>query len=166
GGVIHNVSSIISHEDFSLKTVKNDIALMHLSDPITVNSHAGVVDLAEEDFDLEEGSVVQISGWGATRNVNETNQNLRFVEVVVQDQQKCAKAYKKHKLSITENQYCAGTAAGDKDSCTGDSGGPSTYEGVQVGIVSYGKGCARAKYPGVYTKISKYRQWSRIHTGI
>lgn len=44
-------------------------------------------------------------------------------------------------------------------SCQGDSGGPiigmySNGTRVLVGIVSFGIGCADARYPGVYAKVS------------
>ena len=32
--------------------------------------------------------------------------------------------------------------------CTGDTGGPITYQGTHVGIVSWGYGCARPYFPG------------------
>lgn len=35
-----------------------------------------------------------------------------------------------------------------------DSGGPLAVEGRQVGIVSWGMGCAVPLYPGIYTRIS------------
>eukprot|EP00934_Nitzschia_sp_Nitz4_P000990 Nitzschia sp. Nitz4//scaffold25_size161228//85672//86970//NITZ4_002434-RA/size161228-augustus-gene-0.114-mRNA-1//1//CDS//3329544598//990//frame0 len=59
---------------------------------------------------------------------------------------------------------CAGDLAGGKDSCFGDSGGPLVQyleDGsvVQVGIVSFGAGCARENNPGVYTRLSTFYEW-------
>ena len=66
-------------------------------------------------------------------------------------------------------QICAGT--GGTDSCQGDSGGPlvaRTWEGgpVQIGVVSWGLGCARADSPGIYARVSAYTGWIASVTGI
>jgi secreted trypsin-like serine protease len=50
------------------------------------------------------------------------------------------------------------------DTCQGDSGGPlmmfsSDRQWILVGIVSYGKGCARIGLSGVYTRVDVFETW-------
>ena len=64
---------------------------------------------------------------------------------------------------ITSNMFCAGEPAGGKDSCQGDSGGfiGAAKDGgfVQLGVVSWGIGCARPELFGVYTRVGNYGDW-------
>jgi len=71
---------------------------------------------------------------------------------------------------IGAGQLCAGLEDGGRDSCQGDSGGPlimTDADGCpwQVGIVSWGEGCADTHAYGVYTRISYYADWIQSHTG-
>lgn len=54
---------------------------------------------------------------------------------------------------------CAGFSNGHGGACQGDSGGPFTYDGKVLGVVSFGAGCNRHRYPGVYMNVAFYRNW-------
>ncbi len=92
---------------------------------------------------------------------------LRKVDLPLQSAALCSSALGS---SFTDNMLCAGVQQGGLDSCQGDSGGPlvtSSGSGqLQVGIVSWGLGCALPGRPGVYTRISRYLDWIRQTTGV
>ena len=80
--------------------------------------------------------------------------------------QACNDAYAAYG-GITDNMICAGFDEGGKDSCQGDSGGPfvcmENGNPVITGVVSFGIGCARADFPGVYAKVTNYLPWIRAN---
>nr|BFE67853.1 serine protease [Actinoplanes digitatis] len=109
----------------------------------------------------DETGTQTILGWGNTREGSmQQETKLRFGSVRIVPDGPCAKAYKKIVDLVEDEMICA--AAPGVDSCQGDSGGPMVRQlargkWVQVGIVSWGLGCAREGYPGVYTQVSKFR---------
>ena len=68
------------------------------------------------------------------------------------------------KVSYIEFLISILIAAVHLDTCQGDSGGPlmlytESEQWVLVGLTSYGVGCARASYAGVYTRVAAYQSW-------
>jgi len=104
-----------------------------------------------------------ILGWGADHEGGYQQRWLLKATVPDVDDATCGTAYRDSGANfVDEAMLCAGLfGTGGVDTCQGDSGGPmvrqtATDAFVQVGIVSWGHGCAQAQYPGVYTEVSTY----------
>ena len=88
---------------------------------------------------------------------------LQKAYVKVQTQSSCKKNYALADVTITDKMVCAGWPNGGVDACLGDSGGPlmAVEDGYYklCGITSFGIGCARVGYYGVYTQVCHYIDW-------
>jgi trypsin len=146
-------SRIFIHPSYNGGTFNNDIALIKVSSSFTLNSRVATTSVRGLPG---SGSQLTVIGWGATREGGGGANTLRKVNVSLQSSSSCSSAYPGQ---ITGNMFCAGEVNGGKDSCQGDSGGPIFIGGQQVGIVSWGNGCARARQYGVYTLASNYTTW-------
>jgi len=89
---------------------------------------------------------------------------LREVKVPIVDNNICSnQLLKLGDTLFPDLQLCAGYPEGGRDACHADSGGPLFIQApngpILVGIVSWGNGCAQPNSPGVYTRISKVKDW-------
>ncbi|KAG9258829.1 trypsin-like cysteine/serine peptidase domain-containing protein [Emericellopsis atlantica] len=154
GGTEVGVSSIAVHPQYDDSSLDNDVAIWKLSQPIDAGSGIGYVSLPSSGSDPAAGSSTTIAGWGATREGGASSSQLLKVSVPVVDRDECNSAYGG---DITDAMFCAGLPEGGKDACQGDSGGPIVdNSGALIGVVSWGQGCARPGYPGVYTRIANF----------
>ncbi|XP_011888787.1 PREDICTED: serine protease 44-like isoform X4 [Cercocebus atys] len=103
-------------------------------------------------------------------NLNAGSENALEAELNILRHEQCREMIKKKSVAkskmVTRGTVCGYNDQG-KDSCQGDSGGPLVCElngtWFQVGIVSWGVGCGRKGYPGVYTEVSFYKKWIIHH---
>ncbi|MEV6129785.1 serine protease [Streptomyces violaceusniger] len=100
-----------------------------------------------------------VAGWGAAVEGGGQQRYLLKATVPFVDDATCNSAYDE---LVPGEEICAGRMAqGGVDTCQGDSGGPMFRKDdggqwIQVGIVSWGEGCARPGKPGVYTEVSTF----------
>ncbi|MFE4970868.1 S1 family peptidase [Kitasatospora sp. NPDC056651] len=134
----------------------DDWALIKLASPVN-SSLVSTLPIATST--AYDSGTFTIMGWGAAREGGAQQRYLLKATVPFVDDVACARAYPGLNAA---GSLCAGyVAQGGVDTCQGDSGGPMVRQDaagrwVQVGIVSWGNGCARAGYPGVYTQVSTY----------
>ncbi|CCK27244.1 Trypsin [Streptomyces davaonensis JCM 4913] len=101
-----------------------------------------------------------VAGWGAASEGGSQQRYLLKATVPFVSDATC-RSYSGYGGLIANEEICAGYTAGGVDTCQGDSGGPmfrrdSANQWIQVGIVSWGIGCARPNAPGVYTEVSTF----------
>merc|ERR1712212_102185 len=98
-----------------------------------------------------------VTGWGALHESGGSPSILQKVTVPTMSDDECRDAY--GATQVLDSNICCGVPEGGKDSCQGDSGGPLYCNGYQAGVVSWGYGCARPGFPGVYTEVAYYVDW-------
>lgn len=158
GGVVIDVKQNIDHPLYNGTTFDNDITILKLVSPLTFTDKIQPAKFAEKGFEVPDGGICVVSGWGDQELGTGTYpENLHAVEVPKANQETCAKTYEQINAVVTDRMMCAG--AKGKDSCSKDSGGPLTYNGIHVGIVSIGYGCAFEGWPSIYSKISELRDF-------
>ena len=154
------VCSVHMHPGYSKKPKNvNDIALLRLCEDVTYSRYIAPITLPSKGLDVPDDASVTVAGWGRTTEGGSTSDKLRKVSLKKTNLSFCKNRYN----SVGNGHICAGIKAGGKDACQGDSGGPLWYRAkgktFQVGVVSFGGGCARPNMPGVYTSVPYYRAW-------
>ncbi|KAK0150815.1 Trypsin-1 [Merluccius polli] len=143
-------SRVIRHPNYSSYNINNDIMLIKLRTPATLNAYVQAVALPTAC--APAGTMCTVSGWGNTMSSTADKNKLQCLDLPILSHQDCSNSYPG---MITQSMFCAGYLEGGKDSCQGDSGGPVVCNGELQGVVSWGYGCAERDHPGVYAK-----QWA------
>jgi secreted trypsin-like serine protease len=178
---IRPVASIIRHEGYTSAARGNDIALIRLRNAADgAQSRLSVT--PQSDPSEASTTPMMVAGFGAEHDGGGLREfrdakgatflaaTERLLETVMPlaDGKSCKSAYPASEVGT--GQICAGYVQGGMDACQGDSGGPLVAfdrKGCpyQVGVVSWGAGCAKPNAYGVYTRVSAYASWISQHAG-
>ncbi|XP_071643203.1 serine proteinase stubble isoform X2 [Temnothorax longispinosus] len=154
------VKRVVRHRGFNSRTLYNDVALLTLSEPVEFTEQIRPICLPSGS-QLYSGKTATVIGWGSLRESGPQPAILQEVSIPVWSNSECKLKYGAAAPGgIVDSFLCAGRAA--KDSCSGDSGGPLMVNDgrwTQVGIVSWGIGCGKGQYPGVYTRVTHFLPW-------
>ena len=167
GGTRHAVRRIVIHPNWNPRTFNADIAVWELQNAVTGITPARMIASPRQERDsADPGSSAIATGWGAILENGSQSSALRQVTVPIIDTGTCNRR-SSYVGSVTSNMLCAGRMAGGRDTCQGDSGGPLWVKDsngqfkLLAGITSWGNGCARRDYPGVYTRLGALGDWAR-----
>ena len=159
------VRSIRIHPQFSSTSLYNDIALVELTVPSSIQP---IALFSGESVDNTPpsllGKLVTVLGWGVADSTTSWYypEILRQVSLPVVADSTCNDIYIN---PVLPSQFCAGYWEG-KDACEGDSGGPAVVQvdghWVHAGIVSAGVSCQEYfGWYGKYTRTSAYLSFIR-----
>lgn len=164
----------IPHPDYNLyRGDDNDFGLIVL--PNRTQQNDTLIQLNQDDDLPVDEQLLTYFGWGVTSQ-NDTDPPTSDVpleiEAAVISNEKCSmvnglymERNETYNGYITDNMIC--TLAADKDSCQRDSGGAEIIKGsdamtdLQVGVISWGLGCATNIFPGVSARVSTAYDWIR-----
>ncbi|XP_026333569.1 trypsin-1-like [Hyposmocoma kahamanoa] len=174
------VEAIIRHSRYSPSNYDNDIALLKLDKRVDLSTALKRTSDGQTEEDAGPRPVCLpspglsysnysgvVTGWGTTEEGGSVSNTLQEVYVPIISNEDCRKTV--YKQRITDNMLCAGEPEGGRDACQGDSGGPlhvmnSNAQFQEVGVVSWGEGCARPNAPGVFTRVNRYLSWIKSNT--
>uniref|UniRef100_A0ABD2W6E8 limulus clotting factor C n=1 Tax=Trichogramma kaykai TaxID=54128 RepID=A0ABD2W6E8_9HYME len=163
----YRIKGLHVHKKYNKSTYNNDIAIIELEQPVPLDGLVKTVCLPDALRFHYIGMTGVAIGWGRIAEGEPTSKKLRKVDLPILSETECEESnYPKGRF--TNNMFCAGYMEGQRDSCNGDSGGALHVRNQLgamevVGLVSFGRGCARPKFPGVYTKVTNYMNWIADH---
>ncbi|XP_027956368.1 transmembrane protease serine 11D-like [Eumetopias jubatus] len=164
------VRTILIHNNYNPATHENDIAAIQLDEGINFTKNIHRVCLPEATQNIPPGSPAYVTGWGSREFGGNTVSDLQQARVRIISNDVC-NAPTSYNGAVLPGMLCAGLPQGGVDACRGDSGGPLVQEDSRrlwflVGIVSWGDQCGLPDKPGVYTRVTAYRDWITEKTGI
>jgi len=147
-----------------------DIGLLQLDRPVATVQPVTLLGEADVATLTRAGTGTTAIGWGAIREDGPGSSRLLQVDLPIVSLQRCREVYRD--IGAHGRVVCAGLEQGGRDSCQGDSGGPllvraggtgAAREIVQIGVVSWGYGCARPRAFGVYENVGAHNAFIRRH---
>uniref|UniRef100_A0A6M2DUH7 Putative trypsin-like serine protease n=1 Tax=Xenopsylla cheopis TaxID=163159 RepID=A0A6M2DUH7_XENCH len=157
------VAKYLQHEKYDQSTLEYDIGLLKLATPIICNDYAKLTKLNKDKSKTFVGKTATVSGWGIFKDFPNFKlpDKLQYTTLEVQPQEDCKKVWGAY---IRDYTICA---KHEKQSiCIGDSGGPLTVDGLQIGVVSFGSTPCAQDIPSGFVNVASFLDWIQEQTGL
>jgi len=157
------VCSVANHPNYNQQSVDYDFAILTLCEEVSFTTDISPACLPTSSSTNYDNRQAVVSGWGTLSSGGNTPNILHEVTINTMSNSQCSGSSTDYSSNdITARMLCA--SASGKDACQGDSGGPLvTQESggyyTVIGVVSWGFGCADARAPGVYSRVTNQLSW-------
>uniref|UniRef100_A0A4W3JTR0 Chymotrypsinogen 2-like n=1 Tax=Callorhinchus milii TaxID=7868 RepID=A0A4W3JTR0_CALMI len=143
------IAKAITHPQWNSNTINNDITLVKLKAPASMNSRVSPICLDTSQGMFPASTMCVTTGWGLTNpfgvHVMDSNTDIFF------------------QFALLNSRSLGPLTLACLVFKQGDSGGPLICQSggtwYLVGIVSWGSGFCSINSPGVYGRVSKFRTW-------
>uniref|UniRef100_A0A8D0EZK4 Peptidase S1 domain-containing protein n=1 Tax=Strix occidentalis caurina TaxID=311401 RepID=A0A8D0EZK4_STROC len=154
---LRTIKRLLVHEDYRNIPHINDIALLELDQPVQCSNSIQLACVPDASLKVSELTTCYISGWVSTTARGEFPKSAH--------------------VPTPEQSLCAGYSSGacwqrEGAGPSGDSGAPLVCKDKNaeyfwlVGVTSWGRGCTRAKRPGIYTSTQHFYDWILEQMGL
>ena len=165
-GEIHLIKEIHIHPlHHTVKPSSYDIALLRIVPVTDIEESTVATPICLPTILPPSNKMCVVTGWGRLAENGSRSMALREIHVPIIPPFICNDFHHYSGRIHHASMFCAGFSDGRMDACQGDSGGPlvcqNEIKGVWElqGLVSWGIGCAKPGFPGVYTKVINLVPW-------
>jgi len=170
-----SIEKVITHPDAVMSSLKHDIVLLRLAEPVEFDEATQPICLPTGQFKLQKSSELKVAGWGVLgpglKSFPDPAYHVSMKEVPLEF---CDRVYAPLLGRLDNSSICANSMSIYKDGglCRGDAGDPLMLESMevgrggvsmkkttQIGIASYSIGCRKQGFPSVFVNVSKYLPW-------
>ncbi|XP_027560665.1 acrosin-like isoform X2 [Neopelma chrysocephalum] len=165
---VRHIQRILVHQHYVAATARNDIALLELDQPVECSDYIQLGCVPDTSVRVSELKSCYIAGWSFATPGDVA---LQEAKVHLMDPQLCNSS-RWYGGAVHPENLCAGYPQGGIDTCQGDSGGPLVCKDNRadyfwlVGLSSWGRGCDKARHPGIYTSTQHFHNWILLQTGL
>ncbi|XP_064512930.1 acrosin-like [Pseudopipra pipra] len=165
---VRHIQRILVHQHYVAATARNDIALLELDRPVECSDYIQLGCVPDTSVRVSELKSCYIAGWSFATPGDVV---LQEAKVHLMDTELCNSS-RWYGGAVHPENLCAGYPRGGIDTCQGDSGGPLICKDNRadyfwlVGLSSWGRGCDKARHPGIYTSTQHFHNWILVQTGL
>ncbi|KFW84707.1 Acrosin, partial [Manacus vitellinus] len=149
GAMVHPIKRILIHQHYRAGSERNNIALLELDQPVECSDYIQLGCVPDTSVRVSDLKSCYIAGWSfATPGALGPNVVLQEAKVHLMDTRLCNSS-RWYGGAVHPENLGAGLICKDKR---------ADYFWL-VGLSSWGRGCDKARHPGIYTSTQHFYNW-------